>query len=135
MELEEVGGKLALKELELSAQGYPQHQVEAAIRYAWRRAHGVASKARTDLQQAVFLANLEENLEAAARWLDGNAQAAADRDMERGVDRAAREGKVERGYRRMGVDGRQASSRWRQGVPASKEGYKRFFGSQEEGDT
>ena len=127
MELEEVGGKLALKELELSALGYPQHQVEAAIRYAWRRASGVASKARADLQQAVFLATLEEDLAAVVRWLDGNAQAAADRDMERGVDRAAREGKVERGYRRMGVDGRQASRRWRQGAPASKERYREFF--------
>ena len=128
MELADVGGKLALKELELSAQGYPEHQVRAAIRYVWRRAQGMAAKALPDHREAVFLTIFEENLEAAARWLDGNALAAADQDMQRGVDRAARAGKVERGYRRMGVDGGRASGRWRQGVPASKIAYRRFFG-------
>lgn len=127
MELIDVASVLAHKELELSAQGYHPHQVQAAIRLAWKQAEGTAIKASPQHQESVFLSCLERNLEASERWLAGNIQAAAEGDMDRGIDRAARERRPQRGYQRMGVDGRYASRRWQQGTPASKEHYREFF--------
>jgi len=127
MELNDLASALALKELELSAQGYQPHQVNAAIRFAWKRAEGVAIRAPQQHQQSVFLANVEQNLEACERWLAGNVQAAAEGDMDRGIDQAARDRRPLRGYQRMGVDGRYAVRRWKEGLPASKEGYRQFF--------
>ena len=129
MELQDVTTALALKELELSAQGYPPHQVQGAIRYAWGRARGVALKAPEEYREPLFVATLTENLEAAARWLEGNAQVAADGSRAHGLDLAVRERRPQRGYRRMGLDGRHAAQRWKEGVPASKQGYDRFFGA------
>lgn len=127
MELNELADALARKELELSAQGYPPHQIDAAIRFAWKRAQGVALRAPEQHQQSVFLAHVELALESCERWLAGNVQAAADGDMDRGIDQAARDRRPQRGYKRMGVDGRYAVRRWNEGLPASKEGYRQFF--------
>ena len=127
MELHDLATAVALKELELSAQGYPPRQVAAAIRWAWRRAEGMASKAPPGSQEAVFVAIHSESLEASGRWLDGNAAAAAGGDMAQGLDRAVRDRKAQRGYKRLGVDGRHAVRRWKEGVPASKERYREFF--------
>lgn len=127
MELTDALPALALKELELDAQGYPPHQVRAASRFALRQAEGVAMKAPAPYQEAVFLARLEDTLEAAGRWLDGNRRAAAEGDMESGVDRARRERRAHRGYRRMGLDGSPAADRWGERVEADKAGYAEFW--------
>ena len=127
MELPDLPRILALKELELSALGYPPHQVDAAIRFAWKSAEGTAIRAPEEHQEAMFMVSLERKLESCERWLAGNIQAAADGDMDRGIDQAARDRRAQRGYARMGVDGRYAARRWKEGVPASKEAYRRFF--------
>lgn len=129
MDLEDVTTALAQKELELTAQGYPPHQVTGAVRWAFNRARGMAIKAPEETQVPLFVAILTENLEAAADWIEGNARAAAEGDMAHGVDLAVKEKRPQRGYRRLGVDGRRAAARWKEGVPASKEKYRQFFGA------
>ena len=97
MKLEELPFALLSKELELEAQGYPERQIRAALRFAVKGAEGGAERAPPEAREATFVALVEQKLEAAAAWLDGNQRAARDGDMERGIDRAQVDGLVGRG--------------------------------------
>lgn len=118
---------LVVHELELYAHGVAPHQIAAATRYAWRRAGGMARRARPALAEAVFVTSLDEALDGAERWVAGNQRAARDGDMARGVDLAVDEGRADRGYSRLGIDGRGAAGKWADAREADKGGYRTFW--------
>jgi len=132
MELQDTATAAALKELELAACGFSPAQVAAAIRYAWKRAAGVAAKAPPGSEVPVFVTIHTEALQATVPWLENNARAAGEGDQAHGLDLAVKERRSQRGYDRMGVDGKRATRLWRAELPAAKRGYRQFFGTGQE---
>ncbi len=126
MSLEGVATRLAQAELELVALGYSERQAQMATRYATRSAQSLAGRLPPGQRDAVLPSLIEDALRDSPAWLDGCARAAREREYQREMGRAARDGQFKRAMQGYGP-AKRADRAWREGHPQAFENWAKAF--------
>ncbi|MGH7611777.1 MAG: hypothetical protein ACREN4_07135 [Candidatus Dormibacteria bacterium] len=121
-----VAARLCQAELELVALGFSQEQAEMAIRYATRSAQSLAGRLPPGQRDAVLPSLIEDALRNSPAWLDGCARAAREREYQREMGRAARDGQFKRAMQGYG-SAKRIDRAWREGQPQAFENWAKAF--------